>query len=223
MIELKNVTRRYRQGENGVLALDNVSLVIERSEFVAVTGESGSGKSTLLHLIGALDKPDSGEVVVDGLALQAASEQQLTAYRAQKLGIVFQFFHLLPALNVLENVCVPLQFQRMKRREATARARAVLLLVGMEKREEHFIHQLSGGEMQRAAIARALVHRPAVLLADEPTGNLDGSNAQNVMEIFQKVAEQHLTTLVLVTHSQEIAQRAGRKIVLRDGRVVAGG
>jgi putative ABC transport system ATP-binding protein len=223
MIELKNVTRRYRQGENGVLALDKVSLVIERSEFVAVTGESGSGKSTLLHLIGALDKPDSGEVVVDGLPLQSASEQQLTAYRAQKLGIVFQFFHLLPALNVLENVCVPLQFQRVKRGEATARAREVLRIVGMEKREEHFVHQLSGGEMQRAAIARALVHRPAVLLADEPTGNLDRSNAQNVMEIFERVAEQRLTTLVLVTHSQEIAQRAGRRIVLRDGRVVARG
>jgi putative ABC transport system ATP-binding protein len=219
MIVLKNVTRRYRQGENGVLALDKVSLVIERSEFVAVTGESGSGKSTLLHLIGALDKPDSGEVVVDGLALQSASEQQLTAYRAQKLGIVFQFFYLLPALNVLENVCVPLEFQKVKKREAIARAREVLRLVGMEKREEHFVHQLSGGETQRAAIARALVHHPAVLLADEPTGNLDGSNAQNVLEIFERVAEQRLTTLVLVTHSQEIAQRAGRRIVLRDGRV----
>jgi putative ABC transport system ATP-binding protein len=222
MIELKNVTRRYQQGENGVLALDDVSLMIERSEFVAVTGESGSGKSTLLHLIGALDKPDSGEVVVDGLALQSASEQQLTAYRARKLGIVFQFFHLLPALNVLENVCVPLQFQRVKGRDATACAREVLRLVGMEKREQHFVHQLSGGEMQRVAIARALVHRPAVLLADEPTGNLDGANARNVMEIFGKIAEQQLTTLVLVTHSLEIARRAGRRIVLRDGKVVSG-
>jgi putative ABC transport system ATP-binding protein len=222
MIELKNVTRRYQQGENGVLALDDVSLMIERSEFVAVTGESGSGKSTLLHLIGALDKPDSGEVVVDGLALQSASEQQLTAYRARKLGIVFQFFHLLPALNVLENVCVPLQFQRVKGRDATACALEVLRLVGMEKREQHFVHQLSGGEMQRVAIARALVHRPAVLLADEPTGNLDGANAQNVMEIFGKIAEQRLTTLVLVTHSLEIARRAGRRIVLRDGKVVSG-
>ena len=220
MIELKNVTRRFQQGENGVLALDNVSLVIERSEFVAVTGESGSGKSTLLHLVGALDKPDSGEVLVDGLALQSASEEQLTAYRARKLGIVFQFFHLLPALNVLENVCVPLEFQKVKRRDAMARAREVLRLVGMERREQHFVHQLSGGEMQRTAIARALVHRPPLLLADEPTGNLDGANAQNVMEIFVKIAEQHLTTLVLVTHSVEIAERAGRRIVLRDGKLV---
>src|SRR6516162_2019875 len=134
MIELKNVTRRYQQGENGVLALNNVSLRIEPWEFVAVTGESGSGKSTFLHLVGALDKPDSGEVVVDGLALQSASEQQLTTYRAQKLGIVFQFFNLLPMLNVLENVCVPLRFQKVKRREAIHRAREVLNLVGMTRR-----------------------------------------------------------------------------------------
>lgn len=220
MIELKNVTRRYQQGENGVLALDNVSLRIVPSEFVAVTGESGSGKSTFLHLVGALDKPDSGEIVVDGLALQSASEQQLTAYRARKLGIVFQFFNLLPTLNVLENVSVPLQFQKVKRREAMMRAREMLHLVGMEKREQHFVHQLSGGEMQRAAIARALVHRPAVLLADEPTGNLDGANAENVMEIFRKIAEQRLTTLVVVTHNLEVAERAGRRIVLRDGKVV---
>jgi|SRR6516165_3814554 len=220
MIELKNVTRRYRQGENGVVALDNVSLRIEASEFVAVTGESGSGKSTFLHLVGALDKPDAGEVVVDGLALQSASEQQLTAYRAQKLGIVFQFFNLLPTLNVLENVCVPLRFQRVRRREAVLRAREMLRLVGMERRAEHFVHQLSGGEIQRAAIARALVHQPAVLLADEPTGNLDRANAAKVMEIFQRIGEQRLATLVLVTHNLEFAERAERRIVLRDGKVV---
>jgi ABC-type lipoprotein export system ATPase subunit len=220
MIELKNVTRRYQQGENGVVALNNVSLRIEPCEFVAVTGESGSGKSTFLHLVGALDKPDSGEVVVDGLALQSASEQQLTTYRARKLGIVFQFFNLLPTLNVLENVCVPLHFQRVNNREAIDRAREMLRLVGMEKREKHFVHQLSGGEMQRAAIARALVHRPTVLLADEPTGNLDEANAEKVMEIFQQIAQQRLATLVLVTHSAEVAESAGRRVVLRDGQVV---
>ena len=220
MIELKNVTRRYRQGENGVTALNNVSLRIEPSEFVAVTGESGSGKSTFLHLVGALDKPDSGEVIVDGLALHSASEEELTNYRARKLGIVFQFFNLLPMLNVLENVCVPLQFQKVKSREAIHRAREMLNLVGMTRRETHFVHQLSGGEMQRAAIARALVHRPAVLLADEPTGNLDAANAGKVMEIFEKIAEQGLATLVVVTHSGEVAARARRRIMLRDGRVV---
>src|SRR6478672_9730916 len=220
MIELKNVTRRYQQGENAVLALDNVSLRIEPEEFVAVTGESGSGKSTFLHLIGGLDKPDAGEVLVNGLALQTASDKELAAYRAQDLGIVFQFFNLLPTLNVLENVSVPLEFQGVKLREASARAREMLRLVGMEKREHHFVHQLSGGEMQRTAIARALVHRPKVLLADEPTGNLDATNAENVLGFFRRIVEERLSTLVVVTHSTEVAETAERRIHLRDGKVV---
>jgi putative ABC transport system ATP-binding protein len=219
MIELKNVTRRYQQGENTVLALDDVSLRIESKEFVAVTGESGSGKSTFLHLIGGLDKPDTGAVLVDGLALQAASDKELTEYRARDLGIVFQFFNLLPTLNVLENVCVPLEFQGVKFREAAARAREMLKLVGMEKREHHFVHQLSGGEMQRTAIARALVHRPKVLLADEPTGNLDAANANNVLEIFRRIVDERLTTLVVVTHSAEVAEMAERRIHLRNGQI----
>ena len=218
MIELKNVTRRYQQGENAVLALDDVSLRIEPEEFVAVTGESGSGKSTFLHLIGGLDKPDEGEVVVNGLALQTATDKELTKYRANDLGIVFQFFNLLPTLNVLENVSVPLEFQGVKIREASARAREMLRLVGMEKREHHFVHQLSGGEMQRTAIARALVHRPKVLLADEPTVNLDAANADNVLGIFRRIVEERLSTLVVVTHSTEVAETAERRIHLRDGK-----
>jgi putative ABC transport system ATP-binding protein len=219
MIELKNVTRRYQQGENTVLALDDVSLRIESKEFVAVTGESGSGKSTFLHLIGGLDKPDTGSVLVNGLPLQGASDKELTEYRARDLGIVFQFFNLLPTLNVLENVCVPLEFQGVKFREAAARAREMLKLVGMEKREHHFVHQLSGGEMQRTAVARALVHRPKVLLADEPTGNLDAANANNVLEIFQRIVDERLTTLVVVTHSAEVAEMAERRIHLRNGQI----
>src|SRR5271165_1656180 len=220
MIELKNVTRRYQQGENTVLALDNLSLRIEPEEFVAVTGESGSGKSTFLHLVGGLDKPDTGEVVVNGLALQTASDKELTEYRAHDLGIVFQFFNLLPTLNVLENVCVPLEFQGVKHGEAATRAREMLELVGMGKREHHFVHQLSGGEMQRTAIARALVHRPKLLLADEPTGNLDGANAEKVLKIFRRIADEHLTTLVVITHSSEVAEIAQRRIHLRDGKLV---
>jgi ABC-type lipoprotein export system ATPase subunit len=220
MIELKNVTRRYQQGENAVLALDDVSLRIEPEEFVAVTGESGSGKSTFLHLIGGLDKPDEGEVVVNGLALQTATDKELTKYRANDLGIVFQFFNLLPTLNVLENVSVPLEFQGVKIREASARAREMLRLVGMEKREHHFVHQLSGGEIQRTAIARALVHGPKVLLADEPTGNLDAVNADKVLEIFRRIVDERLTTLVVVTHSTEVAETAERRIHLRNGKIV---
>ena len=218
MIELRNVTRRYLQGENTVLALDDVSLRIESKEFVAVTGESGSGKSTFLHLIGGLDKPDTGTVLVNGLEIQAASDKELTDYRARDLGIVFQFFNLLPTLNVLENVCVPLEFQGVKFRQAADRAREMLKLVGMEKREHHFVHQLSGGEMQRTAIARALVHRPKVLLADEPTGNLDAANANNVLEIFRRIVAERLTTLVVVTHSSEVAEMAERRIHLRNGK-----
>jgi putative ABC transport system ATP-binding protein len=223
MIELRNVTRRYQQGENVVLALDDVSLRIEPEEFVAVTGESGSGKSTFLHLIGGLDKPDNGEVLVNGLALQAASDKELTKYRAHDLGIVFQFFNLLPTLNVLENVCLSLEFQGVKFHEAATRAREMLQLVGMEKRERHFVHQLSGGEMQRTAIARALVHRPKVVLADEPTGNLDAANADKVLEIFRRIADEHLTTLIVVTHSLEVAETADRGIHLRNGKIVERG
>ena len=189
-------------------------------EFVAVTGESGSGKSTLLHLVGGLDKPDAGEIIVNGLALHTASERELTQYRARDIGIVFQFFNLLPTLNVLENVSAPLEFQGVRSREATARARDILKLVGMEKRERHFVHQLSGGEMQRAAIARALVHRPRLLLADEPTGNLDAANARKVLEIFRRIANENLTTLVVVTHSAEVAESAQRKIHLKNGKPI---
>jgi putative ABC transport system ATP-binding protein len=220
MVELKHVTRRYQQGENSILALDDVTIRIEPMEFVAVTGESGSGKSTLLHLVGGLDKPDAGEIIVNGLALHTASERELTQYRARDIGIVFQFFNLLPTLNVLENVSAPLEFQGVRSREATARARDILKLVGMEKRERHFPHQLSGGEMQRAAIARALVHGPRLLLADEPTGNLDAANARKVLEIFRRIANENLTTLVVVTHSAEVAESAQRKIHLKNGKPI---
>jgi putative ABC transport system ATP-binding protein len=219
MIQLKNVYRRYLQGDNLVVALDNVSLDIADFEFVAVTGESGSGKSTLLHLLGGLDQPDAGELIVNGVHLQVASETELTRYRSHDLGIVFQFFNLLPTLNVVENVALPLQLQGAKPSISSVRAAEMLALVGLAHRANHFVHQLSGGEMQRTAIARALVHRPKVLLADEPTGNLDGTNAGKVMEVFQKIASESLTTLVLVTHSGEIARMAQREIRLRNGKI----
>ncbi|HEY0793974.1 MAG TPA: ABC transporter ATP-binding protein [Chthoniobacterales bacterium] len=217
MILLKNVSRRYRQGDNVVLALDDVSLHVPAFAFVSITGESGSGKSTLLHLLGGLDLPDDGTVTVDGLSLGQASERQLTDYRRSQLGIVFQFFNLLPTLSVLENACLPLELQGV--RDARQRAKAMLELVGMAHRQNHFVHQLSGGEMQRTAIARALVHRPKVLLADEPTGNLDADNAARVLELFQRIHAERLTTLVVVTHSSEVAALTRREIQLRQGRI----
>ena len=221
MISVRQVTRRYWQGENVVSALDRVDLEIDRFDVVAVTGESGSGKSTLLHLLGGLDRPDEGEIVVDSLALGSASERDLTEYRRKKLGIIFQFFNLLPTLNVLENVGLPLELQGMPQKSAKTRAEDMLELVGMQHRARHFVHQLSGGEMQRTAIARALIHRPKLVLADEPTGNLDAQNAGQVLTVFERIARERLTTLVLVTHSLEVASVARRIVRLNNGRVEA--
>jgi len=221
MIAVRQVTRRYWQGENVVSALDRVDLEIDRFDVVAVTGESGSGKSTLLHLLGGLDRPDEGEIVVDSLALGSASERDLTEYRRTKLGIIFQFFNLLPTLNVLENVGLPLELQGMPQKSAKTRAEDMLELVGMQHRARHFVHQLSGGEMQRTAIARALIHRPKLVLADEPTGNLDAQNAGQVLTVFERIARERLTTLVLVTHSLEVASVARRIVRLNNGKVEA--
>jgi putative ABC transport system ATP-binding protein len=221
MIAVRQVTRRYWQGENVVSALDRVDLEIDRFDVVAVTGESGSGKSTLLHLLGGLDRPDEGEIVVDSLALGSASERDLTEYRRKKLGIIFQFFNLLPTLNVLENVGLPLELQGMPQKSAKTRAEDMLELVGMQHRARHFVHQLSGGEMQRTAIARALIHRPKLVLADEPTGNLDAQNAGQVLTVFERIARERLTTLVLVTHSLEVASVARRIVRLNNGKVEA--
>ena len=204
-----------------VSALDRVDLEIDRFDVVAVTGESGSGKSTLLHLLGGLDRPDEGEIVVDSLALGSASERDLTEYRRKKLGIIFQFFNLLPTLNVLENVGLPLELQGMPQKSAKTRAEDMLELVGMQHRARHFVHQLSGGEMQRTAIARALIHRPKLVLADEPTGNLDAQNAGQVLTVFERIARERLTTLVLVTHSLEVASVARRIVRLNNGKVEA--
>jgi putative ABC transport system ATP-binding protein len=220
MIELRRITRRYRQGETPVLALNGVDLQIQDKAFVALVGESGSGKSTLLHLLGGLDKPDEGEILVDGWSLTSANEKELTQYRRTRLGFVFQFFNLLPTLNVLENVCLPLQLQGRKEKETRQRALELLEMVGLQHRVHHFVHQLSGGEMQRAAIARALIHRPSLVLADEPTGNLDSENANRVMEAFRWIGEQGLTTLLIATHSLAIAASAQRVIRLGNGVVI---
>lgn len=217
LITLQHITRRYSAA---VAALDDVSLEIGAGEFVAITGPSGCGKSTLMHLIGGLDTPTAGEITVAGLALHRATEAQLTAYRREKLGIVFQFFNLLPTMSVLENVCLPLLLRGEPIAQARAKAAAMLELVDLTDRINHGMHQLSGGQLQRTAIARALVHEPAVLLADEPTGNLDSANAAQVMELLQKISSQRRTTMLVVTHSEEIARSSPRRIHLRDGRIV---
>jgi putative ABC transport system ATP-binding protein len=206
-------------GERAVHALDGVSLEIARGEFVAVTGPSGCGKSTLMHLLAGLDRPTSGEIHVDGLALESADDAALTDYRRHRLGLVFQFFNLLPTMNVIENVSFPLLLQGVAYDESEQRARLLLDLVGMTERATHFVHQLSGGEQQRTAIARALIHKPSLLIADEPTGNLDSASAGMVMRVLRRIGEDQLTTLIVVTHSTEVASAASRRIEMRDGTI----
>ena len=220
MVSLKEVTRYYSEGARVVHAVDGISLEIAPHEFVAVSGPSGCGKSTLMHLIAGLDKPTSGEIVVGGIAVHEADDDALTEFRRHRLGLVFQFFNLLPTMNVLENVRFPLVLQGVPIAESETRARAVLELVGLGERADHFVHQLSGGEQQRTAIARALVHRPSLLIADEPTGNLDSGSAETVTQLLRKIAGEKLTTLIVVTHSAEMARQASRTVEMRDGKIV---
>ena len=217
MIHLVKASRSY--GTPPVVALDSVSLEIGRGEFVAITGASGSGKSTLLNLLGGLDHPTSGEVVVDGVHLESAADKELTLYRRSKLGMVFQFFNLLPSMSVTENVELPLLLRGDAPAGVRSAAMAMLDEVGMAHRASHFPHQLSGGEMQRAAIARALIHTPSLLLADEPTGNLDSGNASQVLDVIAKIASRRTTTVIMVTHSDSVAALADRRIRMKDGRI----
>ena len=200
-------------------AVDGVSLEIADGESVAISGPSGCGKSTLIHLIAGLDTPSAGEIFVDGLALHEANDAALTDYRRHRLGLVFQFFNLLPTMNVLENVTFPLLLQGVTWSECESRARELLELVGMQERAEHFVHQLSGGEQQRTAIARALIHKPSLLIADEPTGNLDSHSAERVIEVLRRIGQERLVTLIIVTHDPLIAEVATRKVQMRDGKL----
>jgi len=173
-----------------------------------------------MHLLGGLETPTSGEITVDGLALHEAGDAALTDYRRHRLGLVFQFFNLLPTMNVIENVGFPLLLQGVSHAESEGRARELLELVGMQDRERHFVHQLSGGEQQRTAIARALIHRPSLLIADEPTGNLDSKSAEKVLSVLRRIGGEQMATLIVVTHSEEVAAAASRRIEMRDGRVL---
>lgn len=220
MIRLKKVTRIYSQGDRPVRALDGIDLEIPDGEFAAVTGPSGCGKSTLLHLLGGLDQPDEGEIWVGDLPLHQANDRALTNYRRHHLGIVFQFFNLLPAMTVRENVELPLLLRGEPPARTRPRVAEMLDLVGLGPRTGHFPHQLSGGEMQRTAIARALAGSPRLILADEPTGNLDSANAAQVTETLLKIASQKIVTLVIVTHSEEQAALAPRHIRMLDGKII---
>jgi len=218
-IVVEDVHKYYELGDTRVHALRGVSLEIAGGEFVAVMGASGSGKSTFMNILGCLDSPSSGRYFLEGTDVSTLNKRQLAAIRNQKIGFVFQGFNLLSRTTALENAELPAIYARVSEEERVRRAKQALAMVGLADRAEHFPSQLSGGQQQRVAIARALVNRPAILLADEPTGNLDSRTAVEVMEIFQQLNEEHGLTIVLVTHEHDIAQFARRSIIFRDGKV----
>ncbi len=219
VVRAVELTRRYEMGDSSIEALRGVDLTIARGEFVALVGPSGSGKSTVLNLIGGLDRPTSGQVWINGTELSDSDERTLTRHRRQHVGFVFQGFNLLPRLTAEENVALPLMFSDVPEKERRARARQVLERVGLEPRLSHRPNQLSGGEQQRVAIARALVGKPALLLADEPTGNLDTVTGAEIMALLKELNQEQGLTLLVVTHDPEVATFADRVVKLRDGQL----
>jgi putative ABC transport system ATP-binding protein len=218
MITLSDVTKTF-DGKRTVTALEHVSLAIERGEMVSIVGASGSGKSTLLNLIGALDHPTSGWIEVDGRRLDGLGDDDLTRVRRDKVGFIFQFFNLLPTLSCQENVALPLHLRGWPRKEAADRSRELLELVQLGKRVEHLPDELSGGERQRVAIARALAIYPPILLADEPTGNLDSATGEEILGLIRDLHERLKATVLIVTHDRHVAESCARTVTLRDGRI----
>ena len=218
MIELRDVSKTVTSGTHPLTILQPLTMTIPKGQFVAIVGASGSGKSTLLGLIAGLDAPSSGSVLIDGTDITRLGEDALAKLRGEKIGFVFQFFHLIPSLTAYENVLVPMEIAGAA--DAPSRARRLLDEVGLTDRGHHYPSQLSGGEQQRVALARALANDPPILLADEPTGNLDTANGRHILELLQNIHRTRQTTLVLVTHDRELAAVAEARVVLRDGAVV---
>ena len=220
ILETKDLRKVYGTGETAVRALDGVDLTIEQGEFVAIVGTSGSGKSTLLHMLGGLDRPTSGSVFVDGKDIFSFKDEALTIFRRRKIGFVFQSYNLVPVLNVQENIVLPIQLDG--RRVDKAFVRQIVRTLGLEERLEALPSQLSGGQQQRVAIARALAAAPAIILADEPTGNLDSRTSQDVLGLLKITSQKFSQTIVMITHNEEIAQMADRILRIEDGRIVSG-
>jgi len=220
LVELTGITKSYREGERERVVFCDASLAINRGEWVFLLGRSGSGKSTLLNLISGIDLPEAGTVTVDGIPINHLSERDRTLFRRNRIGFVFQFYNLIPTLTVEENILLPLELSGALTTESRATARDLLEQVGLTDRGRSYPDRLSGGEQQRVAVARALVHRPTLVLADEPTGNLDSETGRQVLDLFERLVRQTGTTMVVVTHSGEVTQLADRIMIVRDGRLV---
>ena len=220
ILETKDLCKTYGSGETAVKALDGVNLTVEQGEFVAIVGTSGSGKSTLLHMLGGLDRPTSGSVTVDGRELSSLKDEALTVFRRRKIGFVFQSYNLVPVLNVYENIVLPIQLDGRKADQAFIRQ--IVKTLGLDGRLEALPNQLSGGQQQRVAIARALAAAPAIVLADEPTGNLDSKTSQDVLGLLKVTSQKFSQTIVMITHNDEIAQMADRIIRIEDGHIQTG-
>jgi putative ABC transport system ATP-binding protein len=220
VLETQNVTKEYRMGEVSVTALDGVDFEVQQGEFVAIMGPSGSGKSTLLHLLGGLDAPTSGEVILAGQPLSRLSDDEITRVRRQKVGFIFQFYNLLPTLSAAENVALPLLIDGKPAGAQREHITELLALVGLGDRAGHRPDQLSGGQQQRVAIARAFANRPEIVLADEPTGNLDSRSGTAILELLQRTCRELSATIAMVTHDPRAASYAGRVVFLKDGRIV---
>lgn len=221
ILQVQNLKKVYGTGETAVHALDGVDLSVEKGEFVAVVGTSGSGKSTLLHMLGGLDRPTEGTVTVDGRELGSLKDEELTIFRRRKIGFVFQNYNLVPVLNVLENIVLPIRLDGKQSDEAYVNE--IIQVLGLEKKLQSLPNNLSGGQQQRVAIARALAAKPAIILADEPTGNLDSKTSQDVLSLLKVTSERFSQTIVMITHNEEIAQLADRIIRIEDGCIVTRG
>jgi len=217
MLKVENLTKIYGRGENEVRALDNVSFTIKDGEFVAIIGPSGSGKSTLLHILGGVDQPSSGKVFVDDIDVYAQKEDALAVFRRREVGLIYQFYNLIPVMDVIENITLPVLMDGKKINKE--RLHELIQLLGLKGREKHLPNQLSGGQQQRVSIGRALMNNPAIMLADEPTGNLDSKNSQEIMELLKVSNKKYHQTLIVITHDENIALQAGRIIAIEDGKV----
>ena len=218
ILRAENLTKKYGKGESEVIAVDNVSFSVEKGEFLAIVGSSGSGKSTLLHLLGGVDRPTSGKVYVDGKDIYSLNDDNLAIFRRRQVGLIYQFYNLIPILNVEENITLPCDLDGNKVDEN--RLNELLKSLGLENRRKHLPNELSGGQQQRVSIGRAMINNPAIILADEPTGNLDSKSSEEIVELLKMTNKKYKQTIIMITHNLEIANEADRVITIEDGRIV---